>query len=233
MKMYIKKISLFEIQENNNQEFESIEPEEVAYICEHCGKEVKEDYCSDEECIQCPHCTKLKTVELIGTKDITEERMGKEFGKYSYCSCCEELTLNVEGVKYNKLFSEYTEDDFKWHEDIEYDPNYILYTKKLQNKEIEWEEWHKLYFTFKKTVPTLEQLQKRFFKCEDCEEEKFWNYSYTCPKCDCSEHYFIEASKPVFSMVKSMEYGGNPLDWTETWMCKCCGEIYEIDNSNC
>lgn len=64
----------------------------------------------------------------------------------------------------------------------------------------------------------------KFFACEKCGKEKFWRWSYHCPRCDADNHAVICIDEKT-----NQDYEGN-LNWNETWKCLICGLVYDINN---
>lgn len=59
---------------------------------------------------------------------------------------------------------------------------------------------------------------------------------YQCPKCgrwSDDDITLVERSPAEYNYGKACEFGGTPLDWTETHKCPDCGTEWEFDNSNC
>jgi len=58
---------------------------------------------------------------------------------------------------------------------------------------------------------------------------------YQCPNCgwdDADENPMLSCTDGVLSTWAQMEYGGNPVDWTETHKCPMCGTVFELANGN-
>ncbi len=84
----------------------------------------------------------------------------------------------------------------------------------------------------KQVIITHENKAELFFACAECGKEQFWTWFYCCPRCDAASHYFVEATEPVYNSGAAMEFGGNPVDWSEHWKCRVCGMLYWIGNAN-
>lgn len=60
---------------------------------------------------------------------------------------------------------------------------------------------------------------------------------YRCPTCGWwpqdEKVNLVNRSDPVYNESKALEFGGNPLDWTETWKCPHDGTVFTVENSNC
>lgn len=59
---------------------------------------------------------------------------------------------------------------------------------------------------------------------------------YQCPKCgrwSDDETSLVSRSDPEYNYQKDLEFGGNPMDWTEKHKCPSCDTEYEFENSNC
>ena len=66
--------------------------------------------------------------------------------------------------------------------------------------------------------------EDRFFACEKCSKEKFWCWSYHCPKCDADKYAVVCINDEAHK-----NYDGS-LDWEEMWKCLVCGLVYNISN---
>ena len=73
----------------------------------------------------------------------------------------------------------------------------------------------------------------KFFACQKCGGEKFWEYGYHCPRCDSPHSALVgmSATRPVTG-----EYSG--LEWDESApaeprrLCLVCGLQFEYENAN-
>jgi hypothetical protein len=159
--------------------------------CEACGHEWFDPFYDDDSPMKCGKCGHIPELKIIGIGSLSVEQLGKELGKYSWCSICEDITLNVLGKTYcNKPFLGQT------------------------------------------LISNHKEPEKDFFGCEKCGNEKFWRWEYSCPQCDCGDHYTIEIAESQFNYGASMGVGGDTRSWEELWKCKVCGLEYWINNSN-
>jgi hypothetical protein len=94
-----------------------------------------------------------------------------------------------------------------------------------------------------------------FVRCQQCQSRHHQLSEFGCPQCGCipdnddGEAYdlvihkhevyedrhgckLIKVSEPRYNASVAMQYGGNPVDWEETWICGCCGEEFAIVNAN-
>jgi hypothetical protein len=216
-----------------------MEPSDEDYgkiTCNRCG-EIWKLYEDLDGPMKCPKCGKIQPVKIRGTQIyLSVKWLGKELGKFSWCSHCDNYTLNIPGSTYSgkplldrtfgpesRYHPNYKSLDAKWRE-VARDEN------KSQKEKWDWYEEN--LGVLPKVEPTIEQLSARFFACQFCRAEKFWMWSYTCDRCDHDEHYLLETTEPVPNQGAAMEFGGNPMDWEELWLCRGCGYKYWVSNSN-
>lgn len=65
------------------------------------------------------------------------------------------------------------------------------------------------------------------------------DYDYwQCPNCGWNsedgdyEKDLVSCSRERLAYHVQLEYGGNPVDWDETWKCPECGTVFEFTNGN-
>jgi rubredoxin len=64
------------------------------------------------------------------------------------------------------------------------------------------------------------------------------HFEWCCPNCgwDTEESLdraeMISCSEERFVYAVAIEYGGNPVEWDETWKCPVCDTVFEFQNSN-
>lgn len=61
---------------------------------------------------------------------------------------------------------------------------------------------------------------------------------WQCPNCgwdscdSCEEEEMIDCTEERYVYAVALEFGGNPVEWDETWKCPECGNVFECTNSN-
>lgn len=144
-------------------------------------------------------------IEVLGIGNLSEDQLGKTFGKWSWCGDCEALTFNVPGETYGgRPIGKKEKRGWVFRD----------------GKQIELAD------------SSLSELKEIFFACQKCGKEKFWLWGYRCPQCDSDLYAVLEIGKAEYSKGAAMEFGGTPLDWDETWKCCVCGYVYVIRNGN-
>ena len=60
-------------------------------------------------------------------------------------------------------------------------------------------------------------------------------YEFQCPKCGrwADENSLVYQTPPEYNHIKALEFGGNPMDWTEMHTCPECQTDWAFNNSNC
>lgn len=85
------------------QYYDHYDPQEpFKFKCE-CGNEWHEIGGDDLGLLKCDKCGRVQDIDIEGIGDLTKDQLGDEVGKYSYCSGCGELTLNIAGQGKNEL----------------------------------------------------------------------------------------------------------------------------------
>lgn len=65
-------------------------------------------------------------------------------------------------------------------------------------------------------------MEHEEWQCPDCG----WD------SCDGNDENMIACSKERYVYAVALEFGGNPVEWDETWKCPRCATIFEYTNSN-